>query len=78
MTDESELDRREIYHIRVKGVLDEKWSDWFGGMSVNPQAGGETLLAGPVCDQSALHGILVKIRDMGLPLLAVKQMGDER
>jgi hypothetical protein len=61
----------ETYQIIVKGVLDSKWSDWFDGMEVTPQPHGETILTGPIADQSALHGILQKIRDMGLPLVSV-------
>jgi hypothetical protein len=60
-----------VYQIRVRGVLDPQWSDWFDEMTVTPQADGETLLAGPVRDQCALHGILQKIRDLGLPLLSL-------
>jgi uncharacterized protein YggE len=69
----SHLDRDErvIYQIRVRGVLDAEWSDWFGEMIVSPQANGDTVLAGPVRDQCALHGILNKIRDLGLPLLSL-------
>ena len=62
-----------VYQIRVRGVLDPQWSDWFDEMTVTPQADGETLLAGPVRDQSALHGILLKIRDLGLPLLSLSR-----
>lgn len=60
-----------VYEVRVKGVLDETWSDWFGGLTVTPLSQGETLLSGPIRDQAALHGLLNKIRDMGLPLLSV-------
>jgi hypothetical protein len=60
-----------MYVIRVKGVLDETWSDWLGGLTVTPLPQGETLLSGPIRDQAALHGLLVKIRDMGLTLLSV-------
>ena len=60
-----------IYEIRVRGVLDEEWSGWLCGMTILPQAGDETLLRGPVRDQAALHGLIGKIRDMGLPLLSV-------
>ena len=63
-----------IYHIRVKGILDEKWSDWFGGFTITPQADDETLLVGPVPDQSALHGLLAKIRDLGLTLSLVQRV----
>lgn len=66
-----------IYEILVHGVLDDSWSAWLGGMTVVPQAGGETLLRGPVRDQAALHGLLNKIRDMGLPLLSVNRADAE-
>ena len=62
-----------IYEILVRGVLDDAWSAWLGGMTIIPQISGETLLRGPVRDQSALHGLLNKIRDMGLPLLSVNR-----
>ena len=63
-----------IYRIRVKGTLDPCWSEWFDGMEVTPKERGETLLAGPVRDQAALHGLLVKIRDMGMLLLSVERI----
>ena len=63
-----------IYEIRVKGLLDEQWSGWFGGLTIVPQVSGETLLTGPVRDQAALHGLIIKIRDMGLPLLSIKRI----
>jgi len=74
MTDGREFDRRAIYQIRVKANLDRKWSDWFDDFTVTSQANGETLMTGPVTDQSALHGLLAKIRDLGLPLLSVKRL----
>jgi hypothetical protein len=61
------------YRIRVKGNLDGKWSDWFDGFTITPQADDETLLTGRVPDQAALHGLLSKIRDLGLPLLCVQR-----
>jgi hypothetical protein len=60
-----------VCQIRVRGVLDSQWSDWFDDMTVSPQADGDTVLAGSVRDQCALHGILAKIRDLGLPLLSL-------
>jgi hypothetical protein len=63
-----------VYQIRIQGVLDAGWSDWFDGLTVCPQTGGDTLLAGPVRDQSALHGLLAKIRDLGLTLVSVQRM----
>jgi hypothetical protein len=59
------------YVITVRGHLDEQWSAWFEGMTITNTANGEALLAGPVKDQTALHGLLIKIRDLGLPLIAV-------
>jgi len=69
------LDRNDpvVYEIRVRGVLDAEWSDWFDPMTVSPQEDGDTVLVGPVRDQSALHGILTKIRDLGLPLLSLSR-----
>ncbi len=63
-----------IYHIRVKGQLDLHWSEWFDGLSITHTAAGETILAGPVVDQAALYGLLLKIRNLNLPLLAVKRI----
>ena len=74
MNPSRQQDEQVTYEIRVKGVLDEQWSDWLGGLTIVPQAGGETLLTGPVRDQAALHGLIIKIRDMGLPLLSVRRM----
>jgi len=61
----------EYYEILVRGQLDSHWSAWFEGLTVTPLESGETLIAGPVQDQAALHGILAKIRDLDLHLLAV-------
>ena len=66
-----------VYQIRVKGHLDSTWSDWFDGLTITPEANGETLLSGPVADQAALHGLLKKVRDLGLDLLLVKQLKTE-
>ena len=60
-----------IYQIRLKGHLGQQWSTWFEGLGVTLQDNGETLLEGLVVDQAALHGLLRKVRDLGLPLLAV-------
>jgi len=67
-------DARVVYRIRVKSVLDESWSDWFDGLTITPQANGDTLIAGSVRDQAALHGLLAKVRDMGLVLLSIRRV----
>jgi hypothetical protein len=59
------------YHIRVQGHLDDTWAAWFDPLTITNAANGEAVLAGDVPDQSALHGLLIKIRDLGLPLIAV-------
>lgn len=61
------------YIIRIKGCLDPNWSDWFEGMEIVHIAEGETALVGPLLDQAALYGVLLKLRDLGLVLLAVEQ-----
>jgi hypothetical protein len=65
-----------VYEIRVKGSLEPRWSDWFDGFTVTQQGIDETLLTGPVADQPALHGLLAKIRDLGLPILTVSRIRD--
>ncbi len=61
------------YEIRVEGVLGERWSGWFEGLQVSSEA-GETIISGPVADQPALHGVLVKIRDLGMCLISVRRL----
>jgi hypothetical protein len=73
MTNERQGRRDEVYEIRVKGVIDGKWSAWFEGLEVSPQPNGETILVGTVADQAALHGLLQKVRDVGLPLISVRR-----
>jgi hypothetical protein len=75
MADKQELHRENIYHIRVKGNLDQKWADWFQGFVMASQGNGETALTGAVPDQAALQGVLAKIHSLGLPLLLVAQTG---
>jgi hypothetical protein len=67
-------EEQAVYRIRVREILDPGWSEWFDGMEVTPQESGETLLTGPVRDQAALHGLLVKVRDMGILLLSVERV----
>jgi len=62
------------YEIRVKGHLDPRWAAWFDGMSLTNESDGVTVIHGPVADQAALHGLLRKVRDMGLPLISVTQV----
>ena len=64
---------KEIYSFRVKGHLDQERSGWFDGLTITHTTDGETILSGPIVDQAALHGVLLKIRDLGLSLLEVKQ-----
>lgn len=66
------------YQIRVKGHLGEQWQGWFDGLTITNLEQGEALLCGPLPDQAALHGVLTKIRDLGLPLLAVSQVALDR
>jgi hypothetical protein len=63
-----------IYEIRIKGHLDDRWADWFEGLTVTLQDNGDTLLTGPVVDQAALYGLLKKVRDLGMPLLSVNRV----
>lgn len=64
-------DEPGLYEIRIKGHLDDRWSDWFEGLTIMLEKGGDTLLTGPVVDQAALHGLLKKVRDLGMPLVSV-------
>lgn len=75
MTDElnpkTDPDEPLAYQIRVKGHLDRQWTDWFGGLTITLDEDGDTLLTGPVVDQAALHGLLRKVRDLGMTLVSV-------
>jgi hypothetical protein len=62
------------YQIRIEGQLGEQWTDWFEGLTITQEEGGTTVLTGPVLDQSALHGLLKKVRDLGAPLVSVNRM----
>jgi hypothetical protein len=61
----------QVYQVRIRGHLNGSWSEWFEGASITQEEDGTTVLTGPVADQPALHGLLVRIRDLGLPLLSV-------
>jgi hypothetical protein len=62
------------YEIRLKGHLDTRWAAWFDGLTLSPDSDGTTIIHGPVADQAALHGLLQKVRDLGLPLVSVTQV----
>src|SRR6266700_3906264 len=71
---ESDPGQPLVYQIRIKGQLGRHWTDWFGGLTLTTLDNGETLLTGPVVDQAALHGVLRKVRDLGMPLLSVSRV----
>jgi len=65
----------DAYELRVQGHLDDRWADWLGGLAVRRQDDGTTVLTGPIVDQAGLHGVITRIRDLGLPLLSVQRIG---
>jgi len=71
------IDEGGSYEIRLKGRLDARWADWFDGLTLTQESDGTTVLSGSVVDQAALHGLLGKVRDLGLPLIAVIQRRDQ-
>ena len=62
------------YEIRIKGHLENRWANWFDGLTIILEYNGETRLTGPVADQAALHGLLRKVRDLGMPLISVNRI----
>ncbi len=70
-TFDEKQNKPQCYEIRLKGHLDDQWAEWFEGLTITLEENGNTLLTGPVIDQSALHGLLKKVRDLGLPLISV-------
>ncbi len=71
---ESEQAQPLVYQIRIQGHLGREWTDWFGGLTITLEDNGETLITGPVVDQAALHGLLRKVRDLGMPLLSLSRV----
>lgn len=63
-----------VYEIKVEGHLGGQWTDWFGGLTIILENNGETLLTGPVMDQAALYGLLIKVRDLGMALISVNRL----
>lgn len=74
MSNKPNLTQPTIYQIRIGGQLGEQWQTWFAQMTLTQADNGDTLLTGPVVDQAALHGLLRKVRDLGLPLISVIQI----
>ena len=69
--------KQHVYQIRVDGHLGDSWSPWLGDMAIRREEGGQTVLNGPLADEPALHGVLAKIRDLGLPLVELKRLAAE-
>jgi hypothetical protein len=67
-------DQSVVYQIRIKGHLSREWTCWFEGLTITLEEDGDTLLTGPVIDQAALHGLLKKVRDLGMPLVSVSPL----
>ena len=67
-----------VYQIRIKGHLGPQWTDWFDGLIITLEEDGNTLLTGTVIDQAALHGLLKKVRDLGMPLLSINSIEPDR
>jgi hypothetical protein len=71
------MNEPEVYEIRVEGHLDDEWAEWFDGLSITREEDGTSVLTGPIADQSALHGLLVKIHGMALRLLSLQRIKTE-
>jgi hypothetical protein len=74
LTPQLDSNQPVIYQIRIRGHLDRQWIHWFDGLTITLEEDGDTLLTGPVADQAALHGLLKKVRDLGMPLVLVSQI----
>ena len=70
--------QQKAYQIRINGQLGGQWSDWFEGLAITVHESGDTLLTGPVVDQAALHGLLRKVRDLGMPLVSVSPVETDK
>jgi len=67
-----------IYQIRIRGHLDSHWTNWFGNMTISLENNGDTIVTGPVVDQAALHGLLKRVRDLGMPLISINQIKEKK
>ncbi len=67
-----------VYEIRLQGHLDQRWATWFDGLAISYESDGSTLLRGPLVDEAALYGVLIKVRDLALPLLAMNRITDSQ
>jgi hypothetical protein len=74
MAEDQKKDTAEIYEIKIQGHLDAKWSEWFYGLTITHERNGATTLCGPLPDQTVLHSVLDRIRDMNLQLISVNQI----
>lgn len=77
MADEQQKNTSEIYRVKIRGELDAKWSEWFYGMTITNESDGTTTLCGPLPDQTVLHSVLDRIRDMNLQLISVNQIAPD-
>jgi hypothetical protein len=71
-------DQPSAFQIRIRGHLDRQWTDWFDGIAITLEEDGDTLLTGPVADQAALHGLLKKVRDLGMTLVSVNPVSPDK
>jgi hypothetical protein len=77
MSNELNSDAPTVYQIRIKGHLGTGWADWFGSVTITLEDNGDTLLTASMVDQAALHGLIKKVRDLGMPLISVNRTGHD-